>query len=233
VLGSCLLRRAKWKPGRRLTAYYDVRLLDLNRAGHSLHPIEVDWRLNGNHTRPDSLTDQLAPEVEAMQAEAIRLGLVAPFQRLAADLPTLGVRIQISPLDAEFPQLVRLSNPDYVRDRLAEVGALESGASSRAPDSGVFITPIRYRPASAMCCAMIAERQAPRKMGAILSSPSFIQIQMRERGALEWLCELPIGWQNVLWRDWRSASSLCGKRRNGSLSHGVRHATGAIPQPPS
>ena len=145
-LGSCLLRRAKWKPGRRLTAYYDVRLLDLNRAGHSLHPIEVDWRLNGNHTRPDSLTDQLAPEVEAMQAEAIRLGLVAPFQRLAADLPTLGVRIQISPLDAEFPQLVRLSNPDYVRDRLAEVGALESGASSRAPDSGVFITPIRYRP---------------------------------------------------------------------------------------
>ena len=146
VLGSCLLRRAKWKPGRRLTAYYDVRLLDLNRAGHSLHPIEVDWRPLGNPTRPDSLTDQLAPEVEAMQAEAIRLGLVAPFRRLAADLPTLGVRIQISPLDTDFPQLVRLSDPGYVRDRLADVGSLETDISSRAPDSGVAITTIRYRP---------------------------------------------------------------------------------------
>src|SRR5512143_3322599 len=57
VLGSCLLRRAKWKPDRRRTAYYEIRLLDLDRAGHRLRPIEVDWRLNGNHTRPDSLTD--------------------------------------------------------------------------------------------------------------------------------------------------------------------------------
>src|SRR2546425_274791 len=57
--------------------------------------------------------------------------------------PAWRMRIEVSPLDARFPQLVRLSGPRPVRGILA-AGA--SGLASDAPRPRYAVTTIRYRP---------------------------------------------------------------------------------------
>lgn len=143
-LGAILLRRSKFKPGSRLTAYYDVRLSAPDWSGSNLRSIEVDWRPNGNNTSESP--DPIEKQSEAMQVDAVRFGLAAPFHQLAVELPHLGVRIQVYPLDAYFPQLVRLSDPRYVRDRLEAASLIDTDGRNQSSDSKVVITPIRYRP---------------------------------------------------------------------------------------
>ncbi len=140
MLGPCRLRRARFKPGRKLTAHYDVLVHIEGTEGHGARPIAVTWRLDGDADR-----HQAGDDLAEMQAEALRQGVAAPFRQLTAELPEWSMHIQISPLDPRFPQLVRLSDPRYVRARLATYAA--SDLAPDQPRSGRYgVTPIRYHP---------------------------------------------------------------------------------------
>src|SRR3989449_11544384 len=80
-----------------------------------------------------------------MQAEALRQGIAAPFRQLTAELPEWSMHVQVSPLDARFPQLVRLSDPRYVRARLATYAARDLAPDQPRP-GGYAVTPIPYHP---------------------------------------------------------------------------------------
>jgi len=81
-----------------------------------------------------------------MQAEALRQGMAAPFRQLTAELPEWSMHVQVSPLDAQFPQLVRLSDPRYVRARLATAYAASDLTPDQPRPGGYAVTPIRYHP---------------------------------------------------------------------------------------
>jgi aminoglycoside phosphotransferase (APT) family kinase protein len=127
-LGSCRLRRAKFKPGRRLNAWYDV---DLGAAGR--RSIAITWE------DPPPSPDW--PAADAMEAEAAAAGLAAPFTRLRSTVPELGLRVLVAPLDPAFGNLVRLSDPLRIPELIA-------GAPIDAPGSNGrwTVTAVRYRP---------------------------------------------------------------------------------------
>ena len=103
-LGPCRLRRTKFKPGRKLTAYFDA-----NVVGHGgPRAIAVTWQA------ADGAPVGRSAHETALEAEAGRRGLGLPFRSLTAAAPELRMRVDIAPLDAAFPQLVRLSDPAYV-----------------------------------------------------------------------------------------------------------------------
>src|SRR6267378_1637115 len=140
MLGPCHLRRARFKPGRKLTAHYEVLVHVEGAEGYGARPIAVTWRLDGDADR-----HQAGDDLAEMQAEALRQGVAAPFRQLTAEVPEWSMHIQISPLDLRFPQLVRLSDPRYVRARLATYAA--SDLTPDQPRSGRYgVTPIRYHP---------------------------------------------------------------------------------------
>jgi aminoglycoside phosphotransferase (APT) family kinase protein len=132
MLGAITLQRAKYKPGRHLTAYYAVEAHEPSRGPLRERHIEVIWKPTGAED-PHG-----APAVwQGIQAEALELGVSAPFRRLAASVPDRNMHIRVSPLDPDFPQLVRVSEPGYVRTMLA---------SGDAPANDYTIATIRYRP---------------------------------------------------------------------------------------
>src|SRR5438128_4637827 len=141
MLGPCRLRRARFKPGRKLTAYYDVLVHVEGTEGYGARPIAVTWRLDGDADR-----HQAGDDLAGMQAEAARQGMAAPFRQLTAELPEWSMHIQVSPLDAQFPQLVRLSDPRYVRARLATAYAASDLAPDQPRSSRYAVSSIRYRP---------------------------------------------------------------------------------------
>ncbi|PYU09158.1 MAG: hypothetical protein DMG29_20320 [Acidobacteria bacterium] len=141
MLGPCRLRRARFKPGRKITAYYDVLVHIEGTEGYSARPITVTWGSDGQAD-----WRQGGDDLAEMQAEALRQGMAAPFRQLTAELPEWSMHVQVSPLDAQFPQLVRLSDPRHVRDMLAAAHAA-SGVASDQPRPGQYaVTFIRYRP---------------------------------------------------------------------------------------
>ena len=132
-LGPCHLRRAKFKPGRKLAAYYDVRVRHARNIGNAVRPIAVTWT-------PEASAGWLGSQpLLELQTEAERRGLMTPFHCLAANVSPSWMSIQVSPLDAHFPQLVRLSDPQHLRNILPPVLA-------QATATPYAITPIRYRP---------------------------------------------------------------------------------------
>lgn len=145
-LGALRLRRSKYKPGSRLTAYYDISLPATNQHRSTNRSIEVDWRPDGAHRTSSGSPDPLAEQQDEILKDAVRYGIASPFHRLAADMPDWGIRIQVYPLDALFPQLVRLSNPHYVKDSLEKAGLVNPVGDGGKLSSDVSITPIRYRP---------------------------------------------------------------------------------------
>jgi hypothetical protein len=137
LLGAITLQRAKYKPGRHLTAYFAVEARTPTSIPQGERHIEVIWKPAGAED------PRGAPDVwQPMQAEARELGVSAPFQRLAAAVPEWNMYIRVSPLDPDFPQLARVSEPGYVRAMLASGGQAYSGA----PAANYEITTIRYRP---------------------------------------------------------------------------------------
>lgn len=141
MLGSCRLRRAKFKPGRKLTAYYDARVHIEGTEGSRVRPIAVTWTLDG-----DADGRQGRNDLAEMQAEALRQGVAAPFWQLRAELPEWSMHVQVSPLDVRFLQLVRLSDPRYVRDMLAAAYAAGGVASDQPRPNRYAVTSIRYYP---------------------------------------------------------------------------------------
>lgn len=127
VLGPCRLRRAKFKPERKLTAYYDVDLRDSHGGQVARRSIAVTWTAEGSKRGRTSPCPR--PELEA---EAASRGLATPFRALEAVVPEWNMRILVSPLDVRFPHLVRLSSPSYLADEVHVAGCR--------------VTPIRYRP---------------------------------------------------------------------------------------
>jgi hypothetical protein len=131
--GSFHLTRAKFKPGRKLSAYFTFPVLDAKgQASHSLH-VAATWQSNlddANHTESWS----------QLQNEANQAGLMPVQCELWRDVPDKGLRLQVWPFDPKFPQLVRLGNPSYVAEIFSSLGI--AGGSKQLP----VITPIRYRP---------------------------------------------------------------------------------------
>jgi hypothetical protein len=127
--------RAKFKPGRRITTHYIVQVRD-EISGAELTRLVQANLLPAGAADPRGAGEQL----QAMQEEAITRKLVAPFRELLADVPAWGVWVMVSPLDPAFPQLVRLSDPTYVRALLAGDATIQSRAA------GYRVNAIRYRP---------------------------------------------------------------------------------------
>jgi aminoglycoside phosphotransferase (APT) family kinase protein len=131
TLLSCRLHRAKFKPGRKLTAYLDAHLD--GPWTPATRPFAVTWTL------PASEFDgHLEGNVDSMQGEARRAGLAAPFRELRASSSAAGMQLLISPLDPKYPQLVRASSPAHLRDLLA-LGHSRGKA-------GIQVSAVRYRP---------------------------------------------------------------------------------------
>lgn len=138
-LGRCVLRRAKFKPGRKLTAYYDVGLAE----GRIPRSIAVTWQPEGSNNL--SSQDPAEADLEA-EAVAVAGGVAAPFTRLSARDPRLGMRILVAPLDAAYPQLVRVSSPDHVAAVVARLMGDSGEGRSRGVTAAVEVTAVRYRP---------------------------------------------------------------------------------------
>jgi Phosphotransferase enzyme family len=127
VLGPCRLRRAKFKPGRRLTAYYEADLRDPRGRALARRPIAATWTAEGAERRWPPV-----PEGAELAAEAAGRGLATPFCALQTVVPDWSMHVLVSPLDVRFPHLMRLSDPSFLP-------GVVHGAGCR-------VTPIRYRP---------------------------------------------------------------------------------------
>ena len=164
ALGPCRLRRAKFKPGRKLTAYYDVHLRDSRGMPAGSRPVAVIWTPGGASGREGSAADGAR-----VHAEALRRGLVAPFRSLEAEPQRPGPRILVSPLDESFPQLVRLSDPSYVAEILEARGV------------GCVVWPIRYRPGQ----RHVLRYEPCASQGAGKARTTFAKLYRGERGRLD------------------------------------------------
>ena len=141
MLGPCQLRYARFGPGRKLTAYYDALVHVEGSEGYCARPVAVTWGSNGDADRHHGTAD-----LAATQAEAVCHGVAAPFRQLVADVPAWGMHVQVSPLDACFPQLARLSDPRYARDVVAGAYTASEIAPEQDSVSRYAVTSIRYRP---------------------------------------------------------------------------------------
>lgn len=148
VLGNCYVRHARFRPDHKLRANYDAYLR--NGGGrHNVRAMEVTWRPDRDgerHKGKEKERANRAADLREMQAEAMRRGVSAPFQRLVADLPAWGMHVQVSPLDVRFPQLVRVSDPQYVAGMVARAHVASEVAQDQVPASRYAVTSIRYRP---------------------------------------------------------------------------------------
>ena len=128
--GTLHLTRAKFKPGRKLSAYFTFPALDNEgKASHSVQ-LAVTWQNSLDDTPPTNHWSKL-------QDEANQLGLMPVQCDLWRDVPDKGLRLQVWPFDPKFPQLVRLGSPSYVARIFSSLGIA---------DQTPVITPIRYRP---------------------------------------------------------------------------------------
>src|SRR5215472_17862573 len=113
AVGPLCLREVEFRQGRRLTAYYDVVVYTEGKGTSCVRPIAVTW---GSEIDADPGGER----IDMTMAEAVRSGVAAPFLQLIADLPEWSMHIRVSPLDARFTQLARLSDPQHVRAMLAD-----------------------------------------------------------------------------------------------------------------
>ena len=87
------LLRTKYKPGRKLTAYYQLRI------GTEARPIALIWSV-------ESLSDTM--DAADRQDLTAPRQLAAPFERLSARTDGGHTGLLIAPLDPQMPQLMRL-----------------------------------------------------------------------------------------------------------------------------
>ncbi|MEO7840014.1 MAG: aminoglycoside phosphotransferase family protein, partial [Anaerolineales bacterium] len=131
--GPFHLTRAKFKPGRKLSAYFTFPALEAVGEASQLVHLAVTWQkdLDGiNH----------ADSWGQLQEEARRSGLMPVQRELWRELIDQGIKLQIWPFDPKFPHLVRLGNPAHVARMFASLGLAHD--LKQLP----IITPIRYRP---------------------------------------------------------------------------------------
>lgn len=139
-LGSA---RFRLTPDIKLTASCEVEVLDEASGAREARAIAVTWKrawVGKLSTRPLSAAEA------GFQAEALRRGLAAPFEQLIVRVPAWGMRVQVAPLDATFPQLLRLSDPQYVSHLLATVLGSTPGPLQTPPAGPYRVRTIRYLP---------------------------------------------------------------------------------------
>ncbi|MDX6533262.1 MAG: hypothetical protein QOF68_1006 [Gaiellales bacterium] len=122
-VGSLELQRSKVKPGRKVSAWYEVELRELASDCRRSYAVAATWTLH----EPDIDHDR----VGELQEDAVRHGVAPSFRTLWCWVPAWRLQILVSPLDPRFPGLVRLSAPSA----LAELG-----------DRPRQVTTVRYRP---------------------------------------------------------------------------------------
>jgi hypothetical protein len=137
----CYVRHARFRPGHKLRANFDAYIRTQNGVRLASRAMEVTWRPPRGKESGAKGTN-----LNELQEEAIRRGVAAPFQHLMADLPTLGMRVQVSPLDALFPQLVRMSDPNYISETVARISSGSDEQKTGRLMSRYKATCIRYRP---------------------------------------------------------------------------------------
>jgi hypothetical protein len=131
--GAFHLTRAKFKPDRKLQAFFTFPALDAaGRVCQSVH-LAVAWPRK-------SEGPSLAGDWSELQEEANRAGLMPVQRELWRDIPESGMKLQLWPFDPEFPHLVRLGEPAHVAGMLASLGIADH---LKQPP---VVTPIRYRP---------------------------------------------------------------------------------------
>lgn len=139
-LKNCRLTRAKFKPGRKLTTYYDITTDDGNGSSTTRSGV-MAWR-----PEFDSAKNSVTPEMITMSDEAKAHGLLAPFTNLVGVSSDLGAQMQVAPLDVEFPQLVRVSDPARARELVNAVYRDSGSALAQEPATAYEVSAIRYRP---------------------------------------------------------------------------------------
>jgi len=138
AVGPFRLTEVCCKPGRKITAHYQTFVTTKSPKGHYVRPIAVTWGPNAHADRHEETT-----VLAKIQAEAARRGVAAPFQQLWTDFRDWNMHVRVSPLDARFSQLVRLSDPQHVRAMLAKTGLAES---AQGLGSEYRVTSLKYRP---------------------------------------------------------------------------------------
>jgi aminoglycoside phosphotransferase (APT) family kinase protein len=120
------LLRTKYKPGRKLTAYYRLHI------GTEVRPITLSW----SAASPSDSFD-----AADRQGHAAPRHLVAPFVRLTARTDSGQTTLLIAPIDPQMPQLMRLNDRSHVTTMLAH---LTSDAVLQP--NAIRIHDVRYRP---------------------------------------------------------------------------------------
>ena len=120
------LLRTKYKPGRKVTAYY------LLYVGAEVRPIALSWYA-------ESPSDSL--DAADRQDHAAPRHLVAPFVRLTARTEGGQMGLLIAPLDPQMPQLMRLNDHSHMASMLKNLTS-DSALLSEA----TRIEAVRYRP---------------------------------------------------------------------------------------
>jgi len=138
AVGPFRLTEVRFKPGRKITAYYDTFVDTESPKGHYVRSIAVTWGPNAQADPHEEAT-----VLAKIQAEAVRRGVAFPFQQLWTDFRDWSMHVWVSPLDARFTQLVRLSDPQHVHAMLAKTGLAESDPFR---SRGYRVTSIKYRP---------------------------------------------------------------------------------------
>jgi phosphotransferase family enzyme len=143
VLGPCRLRGVRFRltPELKLAAYFDVGIRGERFCGCRSRAIAVTWK-----PRWIGYMSEPRPEVIRAEEEACRRGVATPFRRLRARVPAWGMRIQVSPLDDSFPQLVRMYDPGYVSRVIATACTSSHLTSGIAPVGHYTVKAIRYVP---------------------------------------------------------------------------------------
>ena len=125
-LGSADLLRTKYKPGRKLTAYYNLHV------GSEVRPIALSWSA-------ELQTDSL--DAADIQDRAAPRHLVAPFERLSARTDGGRTGLLIAPIDPKMPQLMRLNDHSHLTSVLEDLAP-----ESVLPRQPARIRALRYRP---------------------------------------------------------------------------------------
>ena len=131
--GPFHLTRAKFKPERKLSAYFNFLVANsADPGGHLVH-FAAAWQKGLDATnRPEDWV--------RLQEEADRCGLMPVQSELWREDSDQGLKLQVWPFDPKFPQLVRLGTPSHVAGMFASLGLTHD------PKQEPVVTPIRYRP---------------------------------------------------------------------------------------
>lgn len=141
AVGPFCLREVRFKPRRRLTAYYDAVVHGEREQAYGVRPIAVTW---GSETETSRGGERI--DVTEVQADPVRREVAAPFLLLVGDLPERNMHIRVWPLDPRFTQLARLSDPQHVNLMLGTVLSSGDAAGGRFRISDYTVTSIKYRP---------------------------------------------------------------------------------------